>query len=270
MKTRFSKNVLYTVFATMYMLSSLNTASADNEVLIDQIGDDLRLTILQGGYGNSLSGDSTQGTDLTLTGSDLIVDLIQDGNQNEVFGAWLLDGDGLSVLDLYFEGDRNIWDMNIGASGSGDFTDILSNVMGSDNIFDIDIGGNAVAESTNFDLTILGDRNDFTTSFTNSNVWAADGVGTTGNNSTGTQSLSGIVIDSGNNIWNFDVTGDDNAFATKQASNDGNTINFTLMGSNGDFQLIQSMTSTCTPACAGVIDLNLDSENASVSIIQQD
>jgi hypothetical protein len=43
-----------------------------------------------------------------------------------------------------------------------------------------------------------------------------------------------------------------------------------LMGSDGDFQLIQNMTSTCSPACAGVINLDIDSENASVSVVQQD
>jgi hypothetical protein len=257
------------VFATIgFLITPL--ASADNEVLINQVGDNLTLTVLQAGYGNSLSGNSTQSTDLTLTGGSLIIDLIQDGNMNQVFGSWILDGNGSSVIDMYFQGDSNVWDMNIGASGSGDYTDILSNVVGSSNLWDIDIGGNSTAESNNMDLTLLGDRNDFTTSFTNSKVWAIDGTGIVGNNSTGTQTLSGIVIDSSNNIWNFDVTGDDNAFATLQNGNDGNTINVELMGSDGDFQLIQTMTTTCSPACAGVIDLNLDSENASVSIKQTD
>ena len=41
-------------------------------------------------------------------------------------------------------------------------------------------------------------------------------------------------------------------------------------GSDADFQLIQNMTATCTPACAGVINLEIDSENASVSVVQQD
>ena len=258
----FFKNFLILLF-----VFSFNLASADNEVLIDQIGDNLTLTVLQAGYGNSLSGNTSQSADLTLTGGSLIIDLIQDGNMNETFGSWVLDGSGSTVIDLYFQGDSNIWDMNIGATGSGDYTDILSNIIGSSNLFNIDIGGNAVAESTNMDLYILGDRNDFSTSFTNSKVWAAGG---SVNNSTGTQTMAGIVIDSSNNIWNFDVTGDDNAFATKQASNDGNSMTVELMGSDGDFQLIQNMTSTCSPACAGVINLDIDSENASVSVVQKD
>ena len=96
MKTnKFFKNTLLTVFAITGILS-IDLASADNEVLIDQVGDNLTLTVLQAGYGNSLSGDTSQGTDLTLTGSSLIVDLIQDGNLNEIFGSWVLDGSGSS------------------------------------------------------------------------------------------------------------------------------------------------------------------------------
>lgn len=248
-------------------LFSTNLSSADNEVLIEQVGDTLTLTILQAGYGNSLSGDTDQSSDLTLTGASLIIDLIQDGNLNEVFGAWVLDGSGSSVIDLYFQGNSNVMDMNIGASGSGDYTDFLSNVVGDENIFDIDIGGNATAESSNMDLTILGSRNDFSTAFTNSKIWASGG---TGNNNTGSRSLGGVVIDSSNNVWEFDITGDDNAFATKQSGNTDHVLKVELDGSDGDFQFLQTMTATCTPACHGIIDLEIDSENASVSVEQSD
>ena len=42
-----------------------------------------------------------------------------------------------------------------------------------------------------------------------------------------------------------------------------------LDGSDGDFQFTQEMTTTCSNAvCHGIIDIDLDSENASVSIKQ--
>jgi hypothetical protein len=82
--------------------------------------------------------------------------------------------------------------------------------------------------------------------------------------------MAGIVIDSSYNTWNFDITGDDNAFATLQNGNDSHVLTVELEGSDGDFQFIQNMTTTCTPACNGVINLELDSENASVSIKQTD
>jgi len=266
MKTIFNlKKLTVSVFAFIGLLS-MPLLAEDNEVLLDQQGDNLTLTILQAGYGNTLSGDASQGSDLTLTGSSLILDLIQDGNTNDMFGSWVLDGSGSSVLDFYFLGDSNIWDMNIGSTGSGDYADMLVDIQGSNNLFDVDVGGNASAEYLNLDLVILGSRNDFDTSFTNSNVWAA-GVGT---NNTGTSTMVGIIVDSDNAVWNMDITGDDNAFATKQSGNSGHSLTVLLDGSDGDFQFTQEMTATCTPACKGIIDVDIDSENASVSIKQGD
>lgn len=270
MKTINFKKIAVSVFAFACLVSAPLFAE-DNEVLLDQQGDNLTLTILQAGYGNTLSGNATQGADLTLTGSSLILDLIQDGNTNDMFGSWVLDGSGSSVLDFYFLGDSNIWDMNIGASGSGDYADMLVDIQGSNNLFDVDVGGNASAEYLNFDLVILGSRNDFDSSFTNSKVWAAQGDGEScGTNCTGTSTMVGIIVDSDNAVWNMDITGDDNAFATKQSGNSGHSLTVVLDGSDGDFQFTQEMTATCTPACNGIIDVDIDSENASVSIKQGD
>ena len=272
MKTsKFLNKLAVSVFAFASLLIAPLSAD-DNEVLLDQSGDNLTLTILQAGYGNTLSGNATQGADLTLTGSSLILDLIQDGNSNDMFGSWVLDGSGSSVLDFYYLGDSNIWDMNIGASGSGDYADMLVDIQGDANLFDVDIGSSASAEYLNFDLVVLGSRNDFDGSFTNSNVWAAQGQGETcGTNCTGTSSMAGILVNSDNAVWNFDITGDDNKFATNQSGNAGHSLKVVLDGSDGDFQFTQSMTTTCTGGvCHGIIDVDLDSENASVSIKQGD
>lgn len=265
------KNIAFGVFALIGLMANPVLAD-DNEVLLDQEGDNLTLTILQAGYGNTLSGNATQGADLTLTGSNLILDLIQDGNSNDMFGSWVLDGNGTSVLDFYYLGDSNIWDMNIGASGSSDYADMLVDIQGDSNLFDVDIGSSASAEYLNFDLVILGDRNDFDGSFTNSNVWAAQGQGEScGTNCTGTSSMSGIIVNSDNAIWNMDITGDDNKFASNQSGNAGHSLKVVLNGSDGDFQFTQNMTTTCSSAvCHGIIDIDLDSENASVSIKQGD
>ena len=115
------RKLTFSVFALVGLMS-MPILADDNEVLLDQEGDNLTLTILQAGYGNTLSGDATQSSDLTLTGSSLILDLIQDGNSNDMFGSWVLDGTGTSVLDFYYLGDSNIWDMNIGASGTVSYT----------------------------------------------------------------------------------------------------------------------------------------------------
>ena len=264
------KNLAVGIFALIGLMANPVLAD-DNEVLLDQTGDNLVLTILQAGYGNTLSGDATQSSDLVLTGNSLILDLIQDGNNNDFFGKLVLDGSGSSVLDFYMIGDGNIWDINVPGTQSADNADMLSSITGSNNLFDVGIGESASAENLNFDLTIIGSGNDFDTSFTNSKVWAAQGSGEScGTNCTGTSTMVGILIDSDNAIWNFEITGDDNELATKQSGNSGHSLTADITGSDGDFQFTQDMTTTCTNACNGVINVEIDSENASVSIKQTD
>lgn len=270
------RSIAVNVFAIVGIaVTSLSLYASDNEVLLDQQGDNLILTILQAGYGNQISATATAGAgDLVVTGGNLIIDIIQDGNSNKFYGDLLFDGSGSSVMDFYQLGSSNVWDLQIGVANSGDNTDMLVDIQGDANIFDVDIGGNATAENTNFDLDILGSRNDFTTSFTNSRVWAsASGTNSVGgiiSTGTGSSAMSGIQIDTSNAVWNMEITGDDNAFATKQSGNGGHSLTVVLAGSDGDFQFTQDMTTTCSPTCEGIININLDSENASVSIKQTD
>jgi hypothetical protein len=276
MKTNVIKQLTLQVFAIVGIaVSSLSLAATDNEVLLDQQGDNLVLTILQAGSGNQISGDASAGSDLIVTGNSLIIDVIQDGNSNKFYGDLIFDGSGSSVMDFYQLGSSNVWDLQIGAnSNSADNTDMLVDIQGDSNIFDVDVGGNATAESLNFDLDILGDRNDFTTSFNNTNAWAsASGTNSVGgviSTGTGTSTLAGIAIDTSNVVWNMEIMGDDNAFATKQSGNGGHSLTVVLDGSDGDFQFIQDMAATCTPTCEGIINIDLNSENASVLIKQTD
>jgi len=276
MKTNVIKQLTLQVFAIVGIaVSSLSLAATDNEVLLDQQGDNLVLTILQAGSGNQISGDASAGSDLVVTGNNLIIDVIQDGNSNKFYGDLIFDGSGSSVMDFYQLGSSNVWDLQIGAnSNSADNTDMLVDIQGDSNIFDVDVGGNATAESLNFDLDILGDRNDFTTSFNNTTAWAsASGTNSVGgviSTGTGTSTLAGIAIDTSNVVWNMEIMGDDNAFATKQSGNGGHSLTVVLDGSDGDFQFIQDMAATCTPTCEGIINIDLNSENASVLIKQTD
>jgi len=277
MKTRnLFRNFAVNVFAIVGVLAgSQSLGATDNEVLLDQQGDNLVLTILQAGSGNQVSGDASAGSDLIVTGASLIIDLIQDGNSNKFYGDLIFDGNGSTVMDFYQLGNSNVWDLQIGAnSNSADYTDMLVDIQGSSNIFDVDIGANATAESLNFDLDILGSSNDFTTSFSNAKVWAgASGTNSVGgaiSTGTGTQTMSGIKVDTSNVVWNMEIIGGNNQFATLQSGNGGHSLTVALNGSNGDFQFVQNMAATCSPTCEGVINIDLDSENASVSIKQTD
>ena len=237
------KNKLSALVMTVGLMFSgvaLSQSATDNEILLDQAGDTLTLIILQQGYGNKISGDSSQGSDLDINGSTLNINLDQVGNSNKFFGAITADS---STYDWTFTGDSNVWDILIGSTGSADSGNILVDVTGDSNTFDFDLGSAASAERLDFDLTILGD----------SNVWDID-----------------IEVD--DSTWNFDITGDNNNFVTSQTDGTYQYMKVVHDGSGGDFDLIQS-SGTCptgTSSCYSHIDLNIDSENATVTITQKD
>ena len=247
---KFAINV-FGVFGIVLATMSPTLAADENEVFIDQQGDNLTLTILQAGNSNKVSGDVSQSSDLVITGANLIIDIIQDGNGNEIFGAWTGDGSGSTVWDFYFLGDNNDW-----------------NIQGSTNVFDVDIGGNYAADNLNMDLTILGSRNNFKDAFNNTRTWG--GTPGSGWNATSTTNMGGIKVDSSSATWEMNITGDDNQIATNQTGNANHYLKMVLVGSDGDFHFLQSMGATCSPVCPGKIDVDIDSENASVSVVQQD
>jgi len=218
-------------------------ANSDNEIFLEQEGDTLVLTIDQIGYGNKFCGTISSGacaTDMTITGSNITFNLDQLGNGNQLFGPIILDS---SAIDMKFTGDSNIFDWNIGASGSADSLDLDLEITGDSNEWDFDLGGNASAESLNYDLTI-----------------------TTGNTNIFTQ-----VFDSDNNKWELELAGDGNDINTLQKDADQILI-IEHDGDDGNFDIIQS-SGTCpqgVTSCSGIIDMEIDSDDAVVTINQKD
>jgi hypothetical protein len=236
-------NFFSTAFAVVCLgISSWASAQSatDNEILIEQVGDTLNLTINQQGYGNKISGDSTQGTDLVITGSSLTIDVDQIGNSNNFYGPITADN---ATLDWLFTGDSNVWDNLIGDMGSADSADIFVDVTGDSNTFDFDLGSVTSAERLDMDLTLLG----------SSNVFDID-----------------IEVDDA--TWNFDISGDSNNFLTSQTDGAYHFIKMIHAGDSGDFDIIQS-SGTCptgVTSCYSHIDLDIDSENATVQITVTD
>ena len=180
-----AKKLLVSAFSVVCLgMSSLAVAQSatDNEILIEQVGNTLDLTIIQDGYGNKISGDSADGTDLVITGAGLTIDLDQVGNSNKFFGDITSDN---STFNWTFTGDSNIWNNLIGDSGSTDDADILVDVTGDSNTMDFDLGSVVSAERLDMDWTVLG----------SSNVFDVD-----------------IEVDDA--TWNVDLTGDSNNFVT--------------------------------------------------------
>ena len=218
-------------------------ATNDNEIILDQAGDTLRLYIDQIGYGNKVCGtisSSTCATPWTLTGNSVTMDIDMIGNLNQVFGPTLFDS---TDVDLKLTGNSNIWDWNVGYGGSADTSVLDIDVDGNSNTFDIDWGYSASAERLDFDLDITG----------GSNVWNID-------------------INADDVTWNVDVIGSSNNFLTAQSDGSDQSLTMEWIGSSGDIDIIQS-SGTCPTGvtnCFGVINAEFDSENAIVDIKQKD
>ena len=143
---------------------------------------------------------------------------------------------------MIFTGSSNIFDWNIGATGSSDSLDLDLNVTGDSNTWNYDQGGAASSESLNYDLTIIGGSNVFTQ-----------------------------VFDSDNNKWELDLTGDGNNFLTTQKDEDQILI-VEYTGDDGDIDIIQQ-SGSCpqgVTSCSGVVNLEIDSEDATITINQKD
>ena len=232
-------NILKTAFAVVCLgMSSYVFAQSttDNEILIEQVGDTLNLTINQQGYGNKISGDSTQASDMIITGSTLNIDIDQIGNNNNFFGSMTTSN---STMDWLLTGDSNKWDILMGSMGSADTADILVDFTGDSNEVDFDLGSVNSAERLDMDFVLLG----------SSNIFDVD-----------------IEVDDA--TWNFDITGDSNNFLTSQTDGAYHYLKVIHAGDNGDFDIIQS-SGTCptgVTSCYSHIDLDIDSENATVQI----
>ena len=215
--------------------------TTDNEILLDQQGTTLILTIDQIGYGNKVSGNAASSTDFLITGATVTFNLDQAGNLNKFYGPLISDN---ATINAVFTGNSNIWDWNLGASGSTDYANFLVDVAGSSNTFDIDIGGSVSAERLDFDLDILGSTNVFTS----------------------------IDIESDDAKWDFDITGSNNTWVTSQTDGAYHKMIVLHDGSGANYSLTQS-SGTCATgitSCYSEMNLDIDSENATVTITQTD
>ena len=218
-------------------------SSSDNEIFLDQTGDTLTLTIDQIGYGNKLCGTLSAGicaSDWTITGSTLTINIDMIGNSNQIFGPTILDS---SSLDITLTGDSNVWDWNVGYSGSADSSDLLVDFTGDSNQVDLDWGYVASAERLDFDFTVLGSSNVFD-----------------------------IDLEADDITWNVSVTGDSNNMVSNIKDGAYNSLTLDFTGDSGDIDINQ-WSGTCptgVSSCFSVIDATINSDNAVITINQKD
>lgn len=136
---------------------------ADNEIYIDQTGDNASIDIEQLGSTNIIGGDDAVAGTMTaavLNGGTMTLDINQIGSSNK----FLTDGIyGTNFTGFFeFDGDSNEWNFSMDTSGlnTADSNDINIDVSGSFNLADIDIAEVSGASFLDIDWIITGDSND--------------------------------------------------------------------------------------------------------------
>jgi len=138
---------------------------ADNEIYIDQTGDNASIDIEQLGSNNIIGGDDATAGSMTkaiLDGSTMVLDINQIGSSNKFLTDGII-GDNFTGF-FEFDGDSNEWDFSMDTTGLNvaDGNDINIDVTGSLNIADIDIAEISGASYLDIDWIIDGDSNEAT------------------------------------------------------------------------------------------------------------
>ena len=216
---------------------------ADNEVYIDQSGNNANIDLEQLGSSNIIGGlNATSGTmtALDLDGLNLTLDINQIGSSNKFLGDIL--GDNITGF-FEFDGDSNDFTIQVDPTDTygADDGDFNVDVTGSSNDFTLDIGTTALASTLDLDWVIQGDSNtlDFDINYD---------LGT-----------SYVDIDGDSNTVNFSGSGKQGGYFYLDQTGNGRTYNITQSstlaadwlkiistGDNGTVCVIQNDCGTST------------------------
>ena len=184
---------------------------ADNEIYIDQSGNNANIDLEQLGSSNIIGGtDAVAGTmtALDLDGLNLTLDINQIGSSNQFLGDIL--GDNITGF-FEFDGDSNIFDIQVDPTDTygADSGDYNVDVTGSSNDFNLNVATNALASTLDLDWVINGDSNtlDFDIDYD---------LGT-----------SYVDIDGDSNSVTFDGSGYQSGYFYLDQTGDGRTYNIT-------------------------------------------
>ena len=184
---------------------------ADNEVYIEQSGNNANIDVEQLGSSNIIGGlNAAAGnmTPLDLDGLNLTLDINQIGSSNKFLGDILADG----ITGFFeFDGDSNDFTIQVDPTDTygADDGDFNVDVTGSSNDFTLDIGTTALASTLDLDWVIQGDSNtlDFDINYD---------LGT-----------SYVDIDGDSNTVNFSGSGKQGGYFYLDQTGNGRTYNIT-------------------------------------------
>ena len=229
------------IFIALFLSISLY---ADNEIYIDQTGDNAAIDIEQLGSTNLIGGDDAVAGTMTaaiLNGLSMTLDINQIGSSNKFLTDGIL-GDSFTGF-FEFDGDSNEWDFSMDTTGlnTADSNDINIDVTGSFNIADIDIAEVSGASYLDIDWIIDGDSN-----------------------------TSEVDIDADYAFMYMDIFGDDNDLTFIQSgygasSSDGKYFYLDLDGSDNTAVIKQQST-----LAADWLKIESNASNSNICVIQND
>jgi len=111
---------------TLFALLSTTVLAQDNELYIDQSGDNLSMDVLQEGIGNRIRDLNSTTGDASLNGASLNFSIQQRGNYNDI-GIWTSGSN--QILDVYIEGDYN----NLYLDNHGNYGELKAEIIGDNN-----------------------------------------------------------------------------------------------------------------------------------------
>lgn len=228
----------YILLGMMLFLPATANAS-DNEVYINQSGNNFDLTILQAGYDNTIN--------FSIGGTNNVVDLLQQGNGGYIgyTSAW---GSGLAWggdLDGDYNNLNIVQTCNRGSSCAGDRFEF--HIQGNSNDVDFYQGYHVTSSGT----VLAIDDYEYGGHFVRLDIHGSNNtfLGSQRSNNSGHEH---------SNITN--IYGNSNNVYTRQEGNQDKTLNLTINNSSNDVDMIQkgSATHTATVTLSGTYSTTLD------------
>jgi hypothetical protein len=216
---------------------------ADNEVYVDQSGNNANIDIEQLGSSNIIGGlNAVSGTmtALDLDGLNLTLDINQIGSSNKFLGDIL--GDSITGF-FEFDGDSNVFDIQVDPTNTygADSGNYNVDVTGSSNDFDLNVGTGALASTLDLDWIINGDSNTF--DFDIDYDLATSYVDVDGDSNSITFDGSGYQ----NGYFYLDQTGNSRTFNITQSSTlASDWLKILSTGNNGTVCVVQNDGGTST------------------------
>ena len=280
-----NKSYIFVMFGLISMSNAIAGDANDNEIFIEQSGNNVELTIQQIGAGNKYGGDNFSGTsiDMTMTVSDSYLDILLDGDYNKMFGT--MDTTG-STINNFITGDYNLWNQKIGVANTADTITIDSAITGSTNSIVFRAGNDddtynlgtplwtQTTAEANWKLvdttwTRVATGQAYFTQAWNPTAGSADNLDMD-LDVNGSDNTMNVFVNSTNATFDWDVTGSNNWVQTTMEDGSDNSQ---TVGVTGDYNFIfvgQDTGSTSGVTNNAILDATFNTTHSDINIIQSD